>query len=169
MVFDEWLVHRKINWTNWHRAQWTWNQLLEESLWTNSEVDMHLLINALSIIRTATLGESCCNHSWLLTEIQAGTIAPQKQNSTTDSSNLLWAITVCTTFLLPFIKETQCKMKGESLTACWVSPRVFLMVFSLTWASYCKGKLSVGIVVMNSHWSRPFMGYSQIDKNVKSR
>lgn len=50
---------------------------------------MHLLINALSIIRTATLGESCCNHSWLLTEIQAGTIAPQKQNSTTDSSHLL--------------------------------------------------------------------------------
>lgn len=47
---------------------------------------MHLLINALSIIRTATFAKSWCNHSWLLSEILAETIALQKRNIITDFS-----------------------------------------------------------------------------------
>lgn len=47
---------------------------------------MHLLINALSIMHTATFAKSCCNHSWLLLETLAETIALQKQNIITDFS-----------------------------------------------------------------------------------
>lgn len=47
---------------------------------------MHLLINALSIIHTATLAKSCRNHSCLLLETLAATITPQKRNIITDFS-----------------------------------------------------------------------------------
>lgn len=47
---------------------------------------MHLLINALSIIRAATLAKSCRNHSWLLSEALAETIPLQKRNIITDFS-----------------------------------------------------------------------------------
>lgn len=41
---------------------------------------MHLLINALSIIHTATFAKSRCNHSWLLLETLAETTVLRKQN-----------------------------------------------------------------------------------------
>lgn len=47
---------------------------------------MHLLINALSIIHTATLAKFCCNHSWLLSETMAENIALQNQNIIPDFS-----------------------------------------------------------------------------------
>lgn len=57
-------------------------------------------------------------------------------------------MTVFTMFRLSFIKKIQYEMKGEFLQAWQNSPRVFLMIFSLKWASYCNVRFSVGIIVM---------------------